>query len=134
MDIGRNIRAVRLLKGLTMEELAESSGISRAALSEIETNHECNPRTKTLESISEILGIDVGIIHLSEREVKAIGKIAKKGVHEGMFKMDLSLNDRVKIYRKEVCRSDMASCVGLIFELTCPGYRAVGLEYGSNMG
>lgn len=58
-DLGRNIRSRRAGLGLTLEGLAERSGVSRAMLSEIERNAK-NPTIKILAQIAAGLDCTVG--------------------------------------------------------------------------
>lgn len=48
----------RMEKGYTIRELAEQSGISRAAINKIE-NGKVSPTIKTLEALAEALGCSV---------------------------------------------------------------------------
>lgn len=58
IEIGRNIRKERKLKGLTMKELGHELGISEQAISQYERNIR-TPNTKTLLKIAKILNISV---------------------------------------------------------------------------
>ena len=53
------IRELRQAKGVTQEELAERSGISRATIWALETNTEKVTTTKTLLSIAGALDVPV---------------------------------------------------------------------------
>lgn len=56
MTIGDNIKSLRIERNLTQEKFAKEIGISRSYLSDIENNRK-NPSSKTLESLSEKLGV-----------------------------------------------------------------------------
>lgn len=58
MTIGENIKNVRNAKKMTQKELAETIGLSRSYLGDLEKNRR-NPSTKTVKKISEKLGISV---------------------------------------------------------------------------
>lgn len=58
MSIGENVRKIRELKGMTQQELADSIGISRSYLGDLEKNRR-NPSTETIEKLSELLGVSV---------------------------------------------------------------------------
>lgn len=50
------LKAYREKLGLTQEDLAEKTGLSRATISKIENNEEVNVNTRTIAKISEVLG------------------------------------------------------------------------------
>ena len=58
-DIGKTIKQLRSAKNLTLDQLAESSGVSKSMLSQIERN-KTNPTVGTLWSLTEALNIDIG--------------------------------------------------------------------------
>ena len=57
MTIGEKIKSIRIQKGLTQEVLAEKTSVSTRTIQRIE-NNEVDPRSYTLEKISEALNID----------------------------------------------------------------------------
>ena len=58
-DIGKTIKQLRSAKKLTLDQLADSSGVSKSMLSQIERN-KTNPTVGTLWSLTEALNIDIG--------------------------------------------------------------------------
>ena len=54
--VGRNLRRIRQLKGLTQEQLAERSGFSQQYLSGLERG-ERNPTIVTLYELAQTLGV-----------------------------------------------------------------------------
>lgn len=58
MQLAQRIRAFRKLKGFTQQGLAEESGISLAALGEIERGNR-KPKIGDLTRIAAVLGITV---------------------------------------------------------------------------
>jgi transcriptional regulator with XRE-family HTH domain len=54
--VGRNVRRIRLEKGLTQERLAEASDLSQQYLSELERGVR-NPTLKILAQIAGALGV-----------------------------------------------------------------------------
>lgn len=58
MDLGSNIKALRLQRGWTLDELAERAGVSRAMLSDIERDAK-NPTIKVVCQIAETFGYTV---------------------------------------------------------------------------
>ena len=56
--IGTKIKEIRLKKGMSQEELAETSQVSLRTIQRIE-NNENEPRGKTMQLICESLGIPI---------------------------------------------------------------------------
>ncbi|WP_227936957.1 helix-turn-helix domain-containing protein [Alkalihalobacillus deserti] len=54
---GGNIRKIREKKGMTLNELAAQSGVSKSYISYIERGMQKNPSISVLEKISTALGI-----------------------------------------------------------------------------
>ncbi|MGO1120119.1 helix-turn-helix domain-containing protein [Rhodovibrionaceae bacterium A322] len=72
-QLGRRLRAVRKKGQLTLEQLAESSNVSRSMLSQIERG-EANPTFATLWNLTRALGIDLAelVEDATEEERSAI--------------------------------------------------------------
>lgn len=58
-DIGHQIKKLRNAKGLTLDQLAAKSGVSKSMLSQIERN-KTNPTVGILWSLTQALSIDIG--------------------------------------------------------------------------
>lgn len=58
MDIGKRIKALRTKNGLTLEELASRSELTKGFLSQLERNL-TSPSITTLENITEVLGVSL---------------------------------------------------------------------------
>lgn len=58
--VGAQLRAIRLDRGLTLEQLAEISGVSVRGISDIERGVRDRPRHSTLEALADALRIDPG--------------------------------------------------------------------------
>lgn len=54
--VGRNVRRIRIEKGLTQEELAERAGVSQFYVSLLETGGR-NPTVVSLWELSQALGV-----------------------------------------------------------------------------
>ena len=54
-NAGSRIRAIRILKGITQEELARKSGVSRATISALENGQKVNVMWNTLVSLARAL-------------------------------------------------------------------------------
>ncbi|RAK28849.1 transcriptional regulator with XRE-family HTH domain [Actinoplanes lutulentus] len=59
---GDYLRAARVGAGLTMEQLAELSGVSARAISDMERGHSRAPQTRTLNALAGGLGVDAGML------------------------------------------------------------------------
>lgn len=57
--IGKNLKKIRLVRGLSLSELAEKASISKSYLSNIERNLNENPSIQVLEKISKALQVDI---------------------------------------------------------------------------
>ena len=58
MSVGKNVVYHRERKGFSQAELAEKSGVSQPAISQIETET-VMPRITTLQRIADALGVDL---------------------------------------------------------------------------
>jgi transcriptional regulator with XRE-family HTH domain len=70
MSVGKTIRAIRTVKGLTLPQLAVKSGVSKGSLSQIENEETANPSLDTLYKIAGVLGVTLGEL-LDKQTVKA---------------------------------------------------------------
>jgi len=57
-SVGALLRAYRHAAKLTMEELAEASGVSARAISDMERGYSRRPQRRTLKAIIDALGLD----------------------------------------------------------------------------
>ncbi|BCJ40325.1 hypothetical protein GCM10010168_31840 [Actinoplanes ianthinogenes] len=55
-EFGSRLRELRRAAGLTMEQLAESSGVSARAISDMERGHSRVPQARTLAALTDVLG------------------------------------------------------------------------------
>ena len=76
-EIGRRIKASRINKKFTLEQLANQTGFTRGYLSRIEKS-EKSPPLSTLGIIARILGITISFL-VGEEEQKTFFGIVKKG-------------------------------------------------------
>ncbi|MBA4348680.1 MAG: transcriptional regulator [Thermodesulfovibrio sp.] len=68
IELGKRIRTLRKLKGLTQEELGEKSGISYKFIGEIERG-EVNPSLNSLIQIAKGLGMHISELFPHEKEI-----------------------------------------------------------------
>jgi DNA-binding Xre family transcriptional regulator len=71
MQAFAELRKVRESKSLSLTEIAERSGIDKAALSRLETGRNVNPTLRTLESIARAIGVR---LRLKVEDLGAIGR------------------------------------------------------------
>ncbi|BAL87675.1 putative AfsR-family transcriptional regulator [Actinoplanes missouriensis 431] len=57
-EFGAHLRGLRQAAGLTMEQLAEASGVSARAISDMERGHSRAPQARTLAALADGLGLD----------------------------------------------------------------------------
>ncbi len=60
-----NVKKIRLEKGLTQEELASKSGISRASIALYESNSTDNITVKNLEALAKVLECSIAELFIS---------------------------------------------------------------------
>lgn len=60
--LGDNIRKLRTLNNLTLQELSKLSGVGVSTISEIEVGKILNPRTTTLNKIAKALDVDINFL------------------------------------------------------------------------
>ncbi|NLW14661.1 MAG: cupin domain-containing protein [Erysipelothrix sp.] len=71
MDIGKKMRKYRVQNGLTLEELASRSELSKGFLSQIE-NDITSPSISTLNDIVEVLGMDLSSFFKDDKEEQIV--------------------------------------------------------------
>ena len=59
MEIGKNVKKYRELRGFTLPDLAVRAGVSKAFLWEIETGNSKRPGAELLYKIAEALGVTI---------------------------------------------------------------------------
>ena len=58
------VRTLRIKKGMTQEELAVRSGLSRLSIVSIESNGLSKAKASTVVALAESLGVDAGFLFL----------------------------------------------------------------------
>lgn len=71
MDIGSKIKEIRILNGLTQEELADRSELSKGFISQLE-NDLTSPSISTLEDILQCLGMTISEFFACEEEATQV--------------------------------------------------------------
>ena len=62
----RNIKDVRISKGMTQEELAEKSGVSRSTIHGLEVGKITNTKTDTLRQLADALGVTMDVLFMGD--------------------------------------------------------------------
>lgn len=62
--IKNRLKELRVERGISQEELAELSGLSRTTLSKIENNEEVNVNTRTIAKLADVLAVKPSEIFL----------------------------------------------------------------------
>ncbi len=70
-DIGKKIRELRIINGLTQSELAARAELSKGFISQIEANH-TSPSISTLEDILQCLGVTVAEFFSDKEEEQIV--------------------------------------------------------------
>ncbi|MDR3185907.1 MAG: helix-turn-helix domain-containing protein [Christensenellaceae bacterium] len=71
MDIGEKIKAIRLTRDLTQEELACRCELTKGYISQLENNI-CSPSIATLQDILSVLGVDLSTFFTEIKNVKIV--------------------------------------------------------------
>ena len=68
LHISQKIRQLRQAQGMTVEQLAARSGVSKGFISQVE-NFRTTPSLKVLQRIADALGVDMGGLFQNYRSV-----------------------------------------------------------------
>lgn len=63
----RLLKAERELRGLSLADIGERTGLSKSAISKLENNHDANPTVNTLSKYAEALDMTLGVV-LTEKD------------------------------------------------------------------
>jgi len=77
MNIGKSVKEVRKALGVTQNELAEKSGLTQGAISQIE-NSQTHPNKETLGKIAEALGVIEEVLVYKALTIDDIGDNKKE--------------------------------------------------------
>lgn len=65
--LGENIKRIRRTVGISQQELADMSGVSKAQISRLENGEQNNPQINTVVSIASNLGVSIEEIIYGEK-------------------------------------------------------------------
>ena len=111
MDIGEKIRAARLAKGMTQEDLGKILGVQKSAIAKYENGRIVNIKRSTLKKISDVLGIRPSELIYEKIEKNPVGmaerhfEILMDEDFVGMFDEFHSLDDQKRKIVKDLVHS-----------------------------
>ena len=73
MNVGEKIKAARMAKGMTQEELGKILGVQKSAIAKYEKGRVVNIKRSTLKKISDVLGIRPSELIYEEIEKNPVG-------------------------------------------------------------
>lgn len=68
-NLGKKLKKLRLLKKLTLVELAKMSGVGKSTISDIE-NGKINPSVNTIEKLTNSMQVDSSVLFNSNEKIK----------------------------------------------------------------
>lgn len=111
MNIGEKIRAARIAKGMTQEELGKVLGVQKSAIAKYEKGRIVNIKRSTLKKISDVLGLRPSELIFEEIQNNPVGtaerhfEILMDEDFVGMFDEFHSLDDTQKKIVKDLVHS-----------------------------
>lgn len=106
--VAEKLKAIRKQKGLTQKELAKKSGLSPGLIGQLETGR-VQASLKTLQKLSEVLGVSICYLILERDEIDAMMVGMGPDLRELLFK------PKVQMLIGSICQLDKDS-LGLIFD------------------
>lgn len=77
MNVGNKIKAARIAKGMTQEELGKHLGVQKSAIAKYESGRVVNIKRSTLKKISDILEIRPSELIFDEHKQPAQGELSE---------------------------------------------------------
>ena len=95
MNIGNKIKAARIAKGMTQEELGKQLGVQKSAIAKYENGRVVNIKRSTLKKISDILDIRASELIFDEQKQFTEGELSPLTI-EIMQKVEEMTEDQKK--------------------------------------
>ena len=91
MNIGDKIKAARIAKGMTQEELGKHLGVQKSAIAKYENGRVVNIKRSTLKKISDVLDIRASELIFDEHEQPDIMELSD--TQKKLFEKILNMSD-----------------------------------------
>ena len=75
--VARNLRALRVERGLTVSELARRSGVAKGTVSKLEAGQATNPTVETLWALADALGASLSELIVADTPPSRVGRLAE---------------------------------------------------------
>jgi transcriptional regulator with XRE-family HTH domain len=105
MDVGDKIKAARIAKGMTQEELGKHLGLQKSAIAKYENGRVVNIKRSTLKKISEVLDI---------RAAELISDEQKQPINDELSPVQKELLDYVRNMSEEQAAGLLALLKGTL--------------------
>ena len=105
MDVGDKIKAARIAKGMTQEELGKHLGLQKSAIAKYENGRVVNIKRSTLKKISEVLDI---------RAAELISDEQKQPINDELLPVQKELLDYVRNMSEEQAAGLLALLKGTL--------------------
>jgi transcriptional regulator with XRE-family HTH domain len=75
--VARNLRGLRVERGLTVSELARRSGVAKGTVSKLEAGQATNPTVETLWALADALGASLSELIVADTPPSRVGRLAE---------------------------------------------------------
>ncbi len=96
MDVGNQLKAIRIMKGVSQRELAKQSGVTNSMISQIEKN-QVNPSVGSLKKILDAMSVSMGqffTLDIDSKEQIVFGADELVDLGDGAIRMLLIAGQR----------------------------------------
>ena len=97
MNIGDNIKRIRVAKNLSQKEVVLAAGMDTAQYSRIE-NGKTDPSVSTLEKIAKALGVSLSELFINKEDLKEIHSYDKTAMEKVRLIENLKDDEKKTIY------------------------------------
>ncbi|MCX5658747.1 MAG: helix-turn-helix transcriptional regulator [Planctomycetota bacterium] len=134
-QIARNLILARHALGVTQEELAASSGVSRATIAQIESGGS-DFRLSSLLDIAQALGISPALLFVRAGDIASVGRFVRQAsVDRVLGTLPAADVDRMKQWRSTGLQKDLFRVVHSAADAAqTAGYSSAGAAVGAGIG